>query len=81
MGHVDPELLLSLGDLWGPVGALLLLGALPIVLLIALKPRLLWPLLIVAALIGIGPRIKGYLQSFTDFRVLEPQTNGVLASP
>lgn len=61
MGTVDPALLLSLGDLWGPLGALLILAALPCVLLVALKPRLLWPLLIVAAVIGIGPRIKGYM--------------------
>src|SRR6185436_4642984 len=61
MGHVDPELLLSLRDLWGPVGALLVLGALPLVLLVALRPRLLWPLMIIAAVIGIGPRIKGYM--------------------
>ena len=60
MGQADPELLLSLSDLWGPIGIMLILLGLPIVVSVALRPRLFWPFLIVSAIIGVGPRLAGY---------------------
>jgi hypothetical protein len=60
MGKADPSQLLTLADLGGPFGLLLILVALPVMLWVALRPHVFWPALIVSAIVGVGPRVKGY---------------------
>src|SRR5437762_2318851 len=61
MGIVDPELLLKLSDLWGPLGIALLAIVLPTAALVAVKPHLFWQILLASSILGVGPRIKGYM--------------------
>jgi hypothetical protein len=52
---------LALGDLAGPLGLLVVLIAGSLALSAILRPRWLWPLLVVGAIVGSGPKLKGYV--------------------
>ena len=73
MGKVEQAWLLTWGDVFGLGGLLFLLLGLPVILAVARKPRLFWPLLLVVNTIGDGPRIMGYNildEVFTGFIVV-----------
>lgn len=55
------ESTLSLGDLSGPVGLLVLVLTVCLIAAATLRPRWVWPLLVVGAIVGSGPKLKGYV--------------------
>lgn len=61
MSPLPPPQPLALADLFGAPGVLLLVVALALVVSVALRPRLFWPLLIVVNILGNGPKVKGYV--------------------
>lgn len=72
-GKIEEAWLLSWSDVFGVLGLALLCVGVPTILLIARKPRLFWPALLVVNIFGNGPRIKGYMildEIFTGFIVL-----------
>lgn len=70
MGVVDPSLLLSWRDVFSTAGLLVLLGGAALALIVAQRPHLFWPFLLVVNTFGNGPRVAGYVvldELFTGF--------------
>lgn len=61
MGKIDPLLLLSWSSILSVWGVVAIIAMAKIILIIIIKPRVFWPLLIIAGIVGCGPRIGGYL--------------------
>jgi len=61
MGSVDQSYLITISDLlsWRALAPLLI--AMVIIRFVALNPRQFWPMLIIAGLVGCGPKVGGYL--------------------
>ena len=61
MGFRDQSLSLSWDNLfqWDTLVGVIL--GIILMILIVKKPKLFWPLLIIVGIIGVGPRVKGYL--------------------
>lgn len=60
MGKADPSQLFSWSSLLSVWALLFVLAAVAIVLYVAARPKLFWPMLIIGGIIGCGPRIGGY---------------------
>lgn len=60
MGKVDADLLFSWSTVFSIGGIAFALLAVALALFIAARPRWFWPMLIVAGIVGCGPRIGGY---------------------
>ena len=61
MGVVAESLLLSWRDVFSLAGLLVLLTGAGVALLVARRPWLFWPLLLVVNTVGNGPRLGGYV--------------------
>lgn len=73
MGLVSEAVLLDWQDVFSLVGLLVALGGLGMAVLVAQRPWLFWPMLLVVNTIGNGPRVTGYVvldEIFTGFIVV-----------